>query len=83
MRAETAIVERDVRALVGVKITPAEVDEQIELAKSNRGLFDKLMEKRAPLQETRRVVQDEPADNQFRAVADAEAELVALAMKGA
>ena len=46
-KAEATLVERDVDALVGIKITPAERDEQLELAKSNRSLFDKLIAKRA------------------------------------
>lgn len=45
---ENATVERDVSALVGVKIESSEKDEMVELAKSNRSLFDKLMAKRTP-----------------------------------
>jgi len=48
-KAEATVVERDVDALVGVKIAPAERDEMLELAKSNRSLFDKLVAKRANL----------------------------------
>lgn len=49
VKAEEAVVERDVSALVGVKIAPAEKDEMLELAKTNRVLFDKLIAKRANL----------------------------------
>ena len=47
--AQDALIVRDVYALVGVKILPAERDAQLELARSNRSLFDKLMAQRPEL----------------------------------
>lgn len=49
VKAEASIVERDVGALVGVKITPAEKDEMLELAKKDRSLFDRIVAKRSNL----------------------------------
>ena len=42
----TASITAEVKALVGVKFSAAEVDDQIQLAISNRELFDKLTEQR-------------------------------------
>lgn len=47
--AKDALIERDVDALVGVKITPAEREPMLELARANRELFDKMIEKRPEL----------------------------------
>jgi HK97 family phage prohead protease len=47
--AEDALITSGVDALVGKKIEPAERDELVELALSNKALFDRLMAKRAPL----------------------------------
>ncbi len=47
--AEAVIVEKDVDALVGKKITPAERESFVELAKSNRPLFDKMVGQRSDL----------------------------------
>ncbi len=46
---EATLVEREVSALVGVKITPAEKADFVELAKSNRTLFERMVAQRAPL----------------------------------
>lgn len=43
------LIERDVDALVGVKILPAEKDLFLELAKSNSSLFAKMVAQRSPL----------------------------------
>jgi HK97 family phage prohead protease len=45
--AEGKLLVLTIDALVGVKIEPCERDAQLELAKKDRPLFDKLMEKRA------------------------------------
>ena len=47
--ADKALVERDVDALVGVKITPAERDDMVELAADKPELFARLMKQRSPL----------------------------------
>lgn len=54
LKAETAklaasLVEREVEALVGVKITPAEKELFVELATSNRDLFTKMVAQRSDL----------------------------------
>lgn len=82
-KAEHEVIVRDVKALVGVKISPAEVDEQIELAKSNRSLFDKLMEKRSPMKEMAPAIPAEPnTETRAASSATADDEIAALAMKG-
>jgi len=47
---ESSLVETEVSALVGVKITPAEKQDFVELAKSNRPLFERMVAQRAPLE---------------------------------
>lgn len=44
--AERAVVEGEVRGLVPLKLDPAEVDDMIELATTNKPLFDKMMGQR-------------------------------------
>lgn len=48
-KAEKADLERHVDSFVGVKITKAEREANLELARTNRPLFDKLMEQRSDL----------------------------------
>lgn len=48
-KAESIVVEQEVEALVGKKITPAEKPVFLELRKSNPDLFAKMIEQRAPL----------------------------------
>ena len=48
-KSAIGIIERDVDALVGVKILPAEKDLFVELAKSNADLFAKMVAQRSPL----------------------------------
>lgn len=48
-KAESTIVERDVDALVGVKISPAEKPAFLKLARSNPELFKEMAEQRSPL----------------------------------
>jgi HK97 family phage prohead protease len=48
-KAEGELVERVVDGFVGVKITPAEKGEYLELARSNRPLFDRMMKQRSDL----------------------------------
>jgi HK97 family phage prohead protease len=81
-KAEHEVIVRDVKALVGVKLAPAEVDEHIELAKKDRALFDKLMEKRAPMREMAPAIPPEP-NTETRSVpsADPDEEFDALASK--
>ncbi len=45
-KAERGVVEAEVRALVPKKLDPAEVDNMIELATTNRALFEKMMGQR-------------------------------------
>jgi HK97 family phage prohead protease len=52
--AESRLVELEVDALVGVKITPAERDAFVELAKRDRELFGKFVAQRAPMTILRR-----------------------------
>lgn len=47
--ADAVIVEQEVEALVGKKITPAEKSVFLELRKSNSTLFAKMIEQRTPL----------------------------------
>ncbi len=54
--AADAIIEKDVEALVGKKITPAEREEYVELAKTNKSLFDKMIAKRVDMKLTEQVV---------------------------
>lgn len=57
--ADTARVTAKVDALVGIKLTPAERDEYLEMALENEGRFDRLMHKRPDLALTdKRLVPD-------------------------
>ena len=57
--ADTARVTAKVDALVGLKLTPAERDEYLDMALENEGRFDRLMQKRPDLALTdRRIVPD-------------------------
>ena len=47
--AQDALLAKEVDELVGVKITPAERDAQLELARANKPLFEKLMAQRPEL----------------------------------
>lgn len=47
--AEAAVVEHDVTALVGVKITAAEKDTFVKLARKDRSLFDELVAQRSAM----------------------------------
>lgn len=60
-RLQSALVEREVDALVGKKITAAEREEFVELAKSNRTLFERMVGKRADMKLMEKVIQVEPA----------------------
>jgi HK97 family phage prohead protease len=48
-KAESTIVEREVDALVGVKISAAEKPTYLKLARSNPDLFKEMVEQRSPL----------------------------------
>jgi HK97 family phage prohead protease len=57
--AEDKIVESEVDALVGVKIAPAEKAEFVELAKSSRSLFERMVKNRLELKLLKPVINDE------------------------
>ncbi|MEJ7728207.1 MAG: HK97 family phage prohead protease [Polyangiaceae bacterium] len=59
--SEAAAIDRDVLALVGVKITPAEKEAFVELARSNRPLFEKMVAQRTTLGLLEPVVTKDPA----------------------
>lgn len=69
-KAEGELVVREVKALVGVKITPAEEPAMIELARSNRGLFDQIIKARPDMPHTQSVMGTETVQ---RAAADTQA----------
>ena len=48
-KAAAIVIERDVEAIVGVKILPAEKEAFVELAKSNPDLFKKMVAQRSDL----------------------------------
>lgn len=53
--SEARLIELEVDALVGVKIEPAEKEEFVELRKSNKSLFEKMVSKRADMKLGERV----------------------------
>lgn len=55
-KSEADLIEREVEALVGVKITPAEKPLFLDLRKSNADLFAKMVEQRSPLNLDRAVI---------------------------
>jgi hypothetical protein len=55
-KAETRIVKMEVDALVGVKITPAERDDFVELALTNRRLFESQLANRREMTILRQIV---------------------------
>lgn len=59
-KLEDEVIEREVSALVNVKITAAEKDAQIKFRKSNPQLFKELMDQRAPLNLGKEIVKDPP-----------------------
>jgi len=74
---ESARVTAKVEALVGVKLTPAEKGEYLEIALENEPRFDRLMKSRPDLSLTgARIVAD--AGNETRATDDAAAPIVKL-----
>jgi len=60
-KAEAGLIEAEVSALVGTKITPAEKDDFIALRKSNPELFTRFVAQRSPLHLTEQVVDDAAA----------------------
>lgn len=74
--ADAKLVEVEVEALVGVKIEPSEKADFVELRKSNPALFKSMVDKRADMKLTARVVkadpkQDDPSPGASGAVNDA------------
>ena len=55
-KAEALVLEGEVDALVGRKIAPAEKDAFVELARTNRVLFTKMVEQRADMKLTTPVI---------------------------
>jgi HK97 family phage prohead protease len=63
VEARAKALDLEVGALVGVKILPAEKDEFLELAKSNRSLFERMVAKRSDLKVLERALPEGgPAD---------------------
>lgn len=60
-KAEAGLIEAEVAALVGVKITPAEKDDFVALRKSNPELFVRFVAQRSALHLTEQVVDDAAA----------------------
>lgn len=60
-KAEAGLIEAEVAALVGVKITPAEKDDFVALRKSNPELFTRFVAQRSALHLTEQVVDDAAA----------------------
>lgn len=58
--ADAKLVEVEVEALVGVKIEPSEKADFVELRKSNPALFKSMVDKRADMKLTARVVKADP-----------------------
>ncbi len=85
--AERKLVDAEVSALVGVKFSKDEVADQIELALTNRPLFERLAAQRAPLPAARDltgagpVINPEPEAAAVRAPAGDDGALVAEAMR--
>ena len=81
--ARDEMIEREVAALVGIKITAAEKDGQVKLAKANKPLFDELIAQRSTLPTAGRVMPP-PTDNKNAADALTGSEaIVAEALKRA
>lgn len=60
LASEAMLVEREVDALIGVKIDPSEKENFVELAKSNRELFSKMVAQRGTLATLKHVVGADP-----------------------
>lgn len=60
-KAEAGLIEAEVAALVGTKITPAEKDDFVALRKSNPELFVRFVAQRSTLHLTEQVVDDAAA----------------------
>ncbi len=60
VKAEADLVERDVSALVGKKISPSEKDAFVELAKKDRPLFEKMVAQRSDMKLTEQKLADAP-----------------------
>jgi HK97 family phage prohead protease len=58
---EGEVIEREVAALVGVKIKPTEKDSFVELRKTNKKLFGQMIEQRSDMKLDKSVVKDAPA----------------------
>lgn len=82
--AEDALVERDVSALVGVKITPAEKENFIKLAKIDPELFKSMVKQRSTLPVLETVIPEEKQEKNragVNAVTGEGTDLIAVAQK--
>ena len=70
-KAEGSLVEIEVDALIGKKITPAEKDMFVELRKSNPALFTKMVEQRSEMNITQPVIATKSEDNGVSRASDA------------
>jgi ATP-dependent Clp protease, protease subunit len=77
---EDRVTKQEVAALVGDKIVASEVDDFVNLAKTNRTLFDSMLAKRESLKLTERKVAPEQKPNEARQepAADASSEFASL-----
>lgn len=62
-KAELTAIEKEVDAALGDKADPAEREDLIELAKTNRGLFERTMARRAPKRLFERAISRESAES--------------------
>lgn len=81
-KAEDELVVRDVKALVGVKISPAEEQNFIDLRRANPELFRRMIEQRSEMPHTKQVIPEaegaKPGENTTtRAAASDLSDLVA------
>lgn len=78
-KAEDALIEAEVSALVGVKITPAEKDDFVALRKSNPALYEKFVAQRADAKLLAPVMAAAPIPAPSATAADVEIDLFAEA----
>ena len=83
-KAESAAIESEVDALVGVRITPAEKETFVELRKSNAALFTKMVSQRPEMKVLKGTVigDEKPRDAGDAHIADPGTALALRALNG-
>lgn len=66
-KAEAGLIKAEVQALVGKKITPAQVDDFVKLRSTDKGLFDSMVGNLADLPLLEDVVKADPQQNNLSA----------------